>query len=248
LGTSAYGILIDAGIGCRSIKKILKHKGIEPEQIHALFITHDHADHVRSVGSLSEKFGIPVYATQAVHAGIDNSRFPGAPFPARRIIRKGEPIPIGDLIITAFEVPHDAADCVGYRIRSGDCTLVLATDVGHINNTVGEHLRSADHLILEANYDRDLLLNGPYPDTLKARIMNGSGHLCNTEAAEFLAANFHPRLRNIWLCHLSRHNNHPDLACQTVETAFNRQGIRVNEHVHIAALQQNVPSELYVLN
>ncbi|MDR1526617.1 MAG: MBL fold metallo-hydrolase [Dysgonamonadaceae bacterium] len=249
VGTPEYGILFDAGIACRSIKKILRDNGIELEQVMAVFITHDHADHIKSVGSLGEKCGIPVYATQAVHEGIDGSRFIDEPLAtSRRIIRKDEPVVIRDLIITAFEVPHDATDCVGYRLQYGEDTLVLATDVGHINHTVGKYIGVANHLILEANYDREMLMNGRYPKFLKERITNGSGHLCNTETAEFLATNFHSHLRNIWLCHLSRDNNHPELACKTVETAFGRQGIPTGKNVKIMALKRNTPSELYILN
>jgi len=248
LGTLEYGILFDAGIACRSIKKILKDNEIEMEQIMAVFITHDHVDHIKSVGGLGEKHGIPVYTTQTVHEGIDSSRFVDQPLvSSRRIIRKGEPVAIRDLSVTAFEVPHDSADCVGYLVKYGDEIIVLATDLGHINDTVGEHIRLANHLILEANYDREMLANGRYPEFLKERITNGSGHLCNTETADFLANNFCPHLRNIWLCHLSRENNHPELACKTVEIAFGRQGIRVGKDVTLRALKRNTPSELYEL-
>ncbi|MDR2682283.1 MAG: MBL fold metallo-hydrolase [Dysgonamonadaceae bacterium] len=247
VGTPECGILFDAGIACRSIKKILRDHRIEMEQVMAVFITHDHADHIKSAGCLGEKYGIPVYATQAVHEGINGSRYIDAPLTAsRRILRKGEPVTIRDFRITAFEVPHDATDCVGYRVQYGDDTLVLATDVGRIDDTVKQYIGSANHLILEANYDREMLMNGRYPAFLKERITNGNGHLCNTETAEFLATNCRSHLRNIWLCHLSRDNNHPELACKTVERAFGRQG--VPQHVKITALKRNTPSELYLLN
>jgi len=249
LGTPEYGILFDAGIACRSIKKILKDNDIELEQVMAVFVTHDHIDHIKSVGSLGERYGIPVYATQAIHEGIDGSRFVDQRLgSSRRIIQKGEPVVIGDLAVTAFEVPHDATDCVGYLVKYKEETLVLATDVGHINDTVGAHIRLANHLILEANYDREMLITGRYPHFLKERIMSGSGHLCNTETADFLANNFHSHLRNIWLCHLSRENNHPELASKTVEMAFGKQGINVGADVKIRVLKRNTPSELYELN
>ena len=249
LGTPEYGILFDAGIACRSVSKILKENGIGLEEVMAVFITHDHVDHIKSVGNLGERYGIPVYATQAVHEGIDVSRFIEQRLvSSRRTIQKGEPVAIRDLTITAFEVPHDATDCVGYVVKYGDNTIVLATDVGHIDDTVGAHIRQANHLILEANYDREMLLNGRYPGFLKERIMNGRGHLCNTETADFLANNFRSHLRNIWLCHLSRENNHPELAYRTVEMAFVKQGISVGEDVKLQTLKRNTPSELYELN
>jgi phosphoribosyl 1,2-cyclic phosphodiesterase len=247
LGTPQYGILFDAGIACRSIRKILRNYNIELEDVMALFITHDHSDHIKSASRLGGKFGIPVYATQAVHDQISRSRFTVVPLTTcRRIVRKDEPVVVRDLTVTAFEVPHDAADCVGYRVQYGNETLVLATDVGHINDTVGKHIALANHLILEANYDREMLMNGRYPEFLKQRITNGAGHLCNAETAEFLATHFHPRLRNVWLCHLSRDNNRPALARQTVESALGRQG--VGQAIKITALERTTPSELYVLN
>ncbi|MDR2805038.1 MAG: MBL fold metallo-hydrolase [Dysgonamonadaceae bacterium] len=249
LGTPEYGILFDAGIGCRAIRKILRNNGIELEQVIAVFITHDHTDHIKSAGSLGGKFGIPIYATSEVHTGVECSRFiNGLPTASRRIIRKGKPVVIRDFIITAFEVPHDARDCVGYRAQYGKDVWVLATDVGHIDDTVGKFICRANHLILEANYDREMLINGSYSLSLKERIMNGFGHLCNTEAAEFLAAHFNSRLRNIWLCHLSRDNNRPELACEAVERAFGQQGICIGKNLKIRALERNTPSELYQLN
>jgi phosphoribosyl 1,2-cyclic phosphodiesterase len=249
LGTPEYGILFDAGIAVRSIKKILKDNGIELEKVMAVFITHEHVDHIKSVVNLAEKIGIPVYTTQEIHEGINSSRLVDQRLTyTRRIIRKGEPVELFDLTITAFEVPHDARDCVGYSVKYKEDTLVLATDLGHINEAIGEQVRSANHLILEANYDREMLINGRYPKFLKERIMNGSGHLSNTETADFLANNFNSHLRNIWLCHLSRENNHPELACKTVEMAFSKKDINIGANVKIRALKRNTPSELYVLN
>jgi phosphoribosyl 1,2-cyclic phosphodiesterase len=248
LGTPEYGILFDAGIAVRSIKKILKENGIGLEQIMAVFITHDHADHIKSVGGLGEKCGIPVYATSAVHTGINNSHYVDVRLcNSRRTIEKNLPVWVREFQIIAFEVPHDATDCVGYMVRYKGQNWVLATDVGHIDKTVGEYIRAANHLIIEANYDWDMLHQGTYPAFLKKRITNGKGHLCNAETAGFLAGNFDLHLKNIWLCHLSKDNNHPELACKTVEMAFKEQGINMGVDVNVVALKRTIPSELYVL-
>ena len=125
LGTDDYGILLDAGINSRTIKKILKDNDIEIEQIMAVFVTHDHADHIKAVGSLGEKHGIPVYATEAVHEGINNSRYVEQKlYSSRRIIEKEQPVQVRDFRITAFEIPHDASDCVGYYIKLGEHNLM----------------------------------------------------------------------------------------------------------------------------
>jgi len=248
LGTENYGILFDAGISTRHLRKILKENGIGLEQIMAVFITHEHTDHIRSVGGLGEKYGIPIYATEKVHNGIDNSFFTEEKlYTSRRIIEKEIDIYIKDFKITAFDVPHDANDCVGYMVMYKQHKFVLMTDIGHINEKAGEYIRIANHLIVEANYDREMLLNGKYPDFLKERISNGTGHLCNSEIAEYLAANFDLHLKNIWLCHLSKENNHPELAYKTVEMAMQQYGIRIGKDVNLVALKRTTPSEMFIL-
>jgi len=249
VGTDNYGILLDAGISVRLLKKILKENGMGLEQIMAVFITHDHNDHIRSVGGLGEKYGIPVYATEKIHAGInsnlcENERL----YASRRIMEKEIAIPVKELKITAFDVPHDSIECVGYLVAYKQQKLVLATDVGHINEKVSEYVRIANHLVIEANYDREMLISGKYPSFLKDRISNGNGHLCNSETAEFLAANFDLHLKNIWLCHLSRDNNHPELAYKTVELAMRQYGIRIGKDVNLVALKRTTPSEMFILD
>ncbi len=246
LGTDDYGLLFDAGIGARSIKKILKENDITLDQIMAVFVTHDHADHIKAVGCLGEKYGIPVYTTELIHSGIDNSRYVEDKLhTSRRFIAKEQTIQIRDFSVTAFEIPHDATDCVGYHVLFGEHHFVLATDIGHINDTLARYARKANHLIIEANYDREMLHQGNYPLFLKERIVNGNGHLSNSETAEFLAANFDIHLKNIWLCHLSRDNNHPELAYKTVEMAMGQYGIRTGKDVNVIPLKRTTPSEMY---
>jgi phosphoribosyl 1,2-cyclic phosphodiesterase len=248
IGTDDYGILLDAGVSIRSLKKNLKENGIALEQIMAVFVTHEHFDHIRSVGGLGGKCGIPVYATEKTHAGIDSSVYVNKKLCiSRRIIEKEVSICIKEFKITAFDVPHDANECVGYLVSYKQHKLVLATDVGHINEKVSKYIRMANHLIVEANYDREMLHKGRYPAFLKKRISNGNGHLSNSETAEFLAANFDLHLKNIWLCHLSKENNHPELAYKTVETAMHQYGIRIGKDVNLTALKRTTPSEMFIL-
>ncbi|GHT77176.1 MBL fold hydrolase [Bacteroidia bacterium] len=248
LGDGNYGILLDAGLPLRKIKKILKNYEIGLEQILAVFITHDHGDHIKGIGALGEKQGIPVYATSSVHEGIENGFYVKQKlYASRRIIEKGQSVCVGEFRVTAFEVPHDASDCVGYHVQYAHHSCVLATDLGRINETAGHYIRQANHLIIEANYDEEMLRQGRYPDFLKERITNGTGHLCNTETAEFLASNFSPHLKNIWLCHLSHENNRQEVAYEAVEKMFNQQGIRIGTDVNLTALRRTTPSELFEL-
>ncbi|MCC8144504.1 MAG: MBL fold metallo-hydrolase [Tannerellaceae bacterium] len=246
LGTSEFGILIDAGIGIRTIKKVLKDRSIEFTKIIAVLITHDHADHIKTVGCLGEKFNIPIYTTADVHRGIDRSRYVEETlYNSRKIIEKETTFTIWDFLITAFEVPHDSSDNVGYHIVYQQHKFTFATDVGHITDTVKKYLCMANHLILEANYDEEMLKFGTYPAFLKERVASPTGHLSNREAAEFLANNYHTGLKNVWLCHLSRDNNHPTLAYKTVEMRLFQEGIREGKDVTVIALKRTTPSDIF---
>lgn len=249
LGTPEFGILIDAGIGIRTIKKVLKERSIDFSKITAVLITHDHADHIKTVGCLGEKHYIPVYTTEAVHAGITRSRYVEETLiSSRRVICKEEPFEIRDFRITAFEVPHDSSDNVGYYIEYHHHKFTFATDVGHITETVKKYLCMANHVIIEANYDEEMLRFGTYPAFLKERVASPTGHLSNREAAEFLARNYHLGLKNIWLCHLSRDNNHPELASKTVNERLYMEGIRVGKDVTLTALKRTTPPTCSILN
>lgn len=246
LGTPDYGVLIDAGIGIRTIKKVLKDYSIDFSKVIAVLVTHDHADHIKTVGYLGEKLNLPVYTTETVHRGIDKSRYVEEKlYHSRRVIEKEVPFQIRDFRITAFEVPHDSSDNVGYMIEYGSHTFTFATDIGHITDTVSRYMSRANHLIIEANYDEEMLKFGTYPPFLKERITSPTGHLSNHEAAEFLATHYTPEMKDIWLCHLSRDNNHPELAYKTVDIRLFEEGIRVGKDVNLTALKRTTPSELY---
>jgi phosphoribosyl 1,2-cyclic phosphodiesterase len=249
LGTFYFGILIDAGISVRRIKKILKEYEVGFEKIQAILVTHDHADHIKSVGCLGETLHIPVYTTESVHAGISKSRYvEEILIQSRRVIEKEVMFTIRDFRITAFEAPHDSSDNVGYSIEYGDQTFVVVTDVGHITDTVAKYACKANHLVLEANYDEEMLQAGSYPDFLKERVSSQSGHLSNHDAAEFLAVNYTPKLKDVWLCHLSRDNNHPELAYKTVDLRLFQEGIRVGKDLSLTILKRTTPSDMYELN
>jgi Metal-dependent hydrolases of the beta-lactamase superfamily I len=249
LGTDDYGILLDAGISIRSIKKILRDNRIELEQIMGVFVTHDHADHIKSVGCLGEKFNIPIYTTELIHRGIEASRYVENKLSSsKRVIEVEKITTVRDFRIIPFLVPHDSTECVGYCIEFRNQKFVLATDIGHINDNIVRYAKSANHLIIEANYDREMLSHGNYPAFLKERIMKGTGHLSNAETAAFLASIFDLHLKNIYLCHLSRDNNHPELACKTVEMAMRQYGIRPGKDVNLTALKRMHPSEMYIFD
>lgn len=247
LGTESYGILIDAGIGIRTIKKALRDIQIPIEMIRAVFITHDHADHIKSVGNLGEKLNIPVYTTARIHVGINKSYCVTEKLhTCVRYLEKHEPMMLEDFRIESFEVPHDGTDNVGYCIEIDGKVFCFLTDLGEITPTAAEYICKANYLILEANYDEEMLRMGSYPTYLKERIASRTGHLSNIAAAEFLAENITEHLRYIWLCHLSKDNNHPELAYKTVEWKLKDKGVVVGKDVQLFALKRSTPSDLYV--
>lgn len=244
LGNIHYGMLIDAGLGPRVIKKRLAEHGIDFSTIHALLITHDHYDHIKSAAYLAEKMNIPVYATAEVHRGISKCPLIRNSIigQAKQVIEKKKSFQIKDFRITAFDVPHDSSDNAGFFFEFGNHKMTLATDVGAITDELAYYIGKAHHLVIESNYDEDLLKNGSYPYQLKQRISNGTGHLSNRQIAEFLANNCTPHLRNIWLCHLSGDNNHPELAYKTMEDELRRKGIEVGVEVNLEVFRRNVLS------
>ena len=247
LGNSHAGILIDAGLCVRKMRKRLKDAGIELSNVVGVFITHDHVDHARNAAVLSEKYNIPVYTTELIHTGIEQSYLiRDKIYTSKRIIEKDVPFKLFDFTITAFDVPHDGFDNVGYHISHNDIQIVFVTDLGHIPDSAAEYLRLADYLILEANYDREMLETGPYHYLLKKRISGTNGHLCNDQAADFLAENHSSHLKHVFLCHLSRENNRPDLAYETVRARLARENIVVGQDLQLTVLRRTAPTGVYV--
>ncbi|MEG1563253.1 MAG: MBL fold metallo-hydrolase [Bacteroides sp.] len=246
LGTEKYGILIDAGIGIRTIKKALKDINVSLESIRAVFVTHDHADHIKAVGYLGEKFNIPVYTTARIHEGINRSYCITEKLNhSIRFLEKEQPMMIEDFRIESFEVPHDGTDNVGYCIEIDGKVFSFLTDLGQITPTAAHYICKANYLIIEANYDEEMLKMGPYPQYLKERISSTTGHMSNADTAEFLAEHITQQLKYIWLCHLSKDNNHPELAFKTVEWKLKSKGVIVGKDVQLLALKRSTPSELY---
>lgn len=202
-------LLVDAGISAARITKGLRARGIEPQSIDAVLVTHEHIDHVRGLKTLAKQYHLPILATRGTLAGIDG----GAAFEddMRSI---SDAFMIGNVTVQPFATSHDAAEPCGFRIEGSHCCTV-ATDLGVVTDTVQDAMEGADVLILEANHDADLLRQGSYPWSLKRRILSNRGHLANGDAAWALTRmKKHPR--KVYLAHLSEENNRPALARDTV--------------------------------
>ena len=249
LYTETDSILIDVGVGIRALKKHFHNYGLRFEDVHHIFITHDHADHVKSVGSLSTDYHLPVYATRKIHVGIERNycvRKKIAPNHVH-VIEKGVPLNVGEFKVTPFGVPHDSTDNVGYFVECEGVTFCLITDVGHITEEMHDFIGRSNYLVIEANHSEEMLLQGHYPQYLKDRILGPNGHLSNVACGEALAGYASPGLRHVWLCHLSEENNHPELARKTVEQILRSKGIVVGKDFELEVLRRKTPSEIYKL-
>ncbi len=247
IGNAKSGILIDAGIGVRTIRKNLRTIGLDFNKIWGVFVTHDHADHIRAVGSLGEIHHIPIYSTQKVHEGINRNycvtqKLNGS----RRYIEKSGTLELGDFKISSFPVSHDSSDSVGYSIEYQGKVFTVATDLGYVGEEAAKHLRRANYMVFEANYDEDMLEKGSYPWYLKDRIRANTGHLSNRQTGEFLAENYQEHLKAVFLCHLSKDNNRPDIAYMTVKEHLQQKNVEVGKDIDLVVLERYHPTKLYI--
>lgn len=231
LGTSLGGVIIDAGIRADDIESKIKANGIDMKKVHGVLLTHDHSDHVRYAYTLvRNNRHMKVYCTNRVlNAILRRHDISKRIKDYHMAIFKEIPFKVGDLEITAFEVPHDGNDNMGFSISYQGRNFVLATDMGEVMTRARHYMSQADYLVIEANYDLSMLLHGRYPEFLKARIQTSVGHMDNTATAGFLKEIYNPRLKHIFLCHLSKDNNTPDKALEKVRAALEEAGAKVGE-------------------
>ena len=249
IATETDAIIIDCGVGIRRFKRNMSEYGMKIGKVKGIFITHDHSDHIKAAGKVSREYKIPVYATQTVHDGMYRNWMMTDKVAEefRRSINICETFSIGSFNVTAFPIPHDASENVGYHIEVGDVRFTIMTDVGDVTEYVSQYISRSTHLILEANYDEDMLRQGRYPQKLKVRISCGTGHLSNVKTANALAQNFHENLKHVWLCHLSEENNHPELARKTVESILRGYGIIAGVDFNLDVLRRKIPTGPFYL-
>lgn len=214
IGTDYTNILIDAGGSGKQIVSALENIGVAPGNIDALIITHEHIDHSKGAGIISRKFDIPIYATDGTWYGMAIGEIP---FSNKNIIFPGEHFVINDLVLTPFEIPHDAEEPVGIHIKESCFSAAVATDIGEATQEIKEFISDVDILLLEANYDMEMLINGRYTYPLKQRILSPKGHLSNEDAGKLLSEVISPSLKKLYLGHLSEENNSPNKAYEEVE-------------------------------
>lgn len=215
-GTTA--ILVDAGFSAIEIKRRLKSRGLNPKEINAILVTHEHSDHIQAVGVLSRQLMLPVY----VNHKIRNIAPLAETVHEMRTFQSDSCFQIGNLVVHPFAVSHDAVEPVGFRIGQNGKRIGLATDLGSVAPAVMQNLKDCHLLIIEANHDPGMLANGPYPWPLKQRIQSPRGHLSNQQSKALLSQLQHRRLQHVIMAHLSEINNAPQKVLDEVSGAFTR--------------------------
>lgn len=231
LGTQRGGIIIDAGVKADVIESTLQANGIDMKKVAGILLTHDHSDHVRYVYTLLRAHRhLRLFCTNRVLNGLLRRHSI-----SKRIkdyhqpIFKEIPFTLADLDITAFDVPHDGSDNMGFSIEFDGRRFVLATDLGEVTERARHYISRANYLVIEANYDLDMLRRGRYPEYLKARIQTSAGHLDNTQTAAILRETAGPELEYVFLCHLSQDNNMPSKALAAARDALLGAGLKVGD-------------------
>lgn len=205
-------VLIDCGISSKKLSEALSSINVDIFDIDAILITHEHSDHVKGLSVSSNKYRIPIYANSRT---FDNLKQP-IQEENKNLFKSNESFEIGDLKIHPFSIPHDAADPCGFSIIHNDKKISIATDIGHMNNSIFDNLVESSFVFLESNYEPDMLKCSKYPYVLKKRILGPYGHLSNEDAGNAISTLIEHGIDNIMLGHLSQHNNFPELAYKTV--------------------------------
>ena len=227
IGSSHGGILIDIGVSAKRTEEALSGIGVDPSSIHAIFVTHEHSDHIKGIKVFAARHKIPVYASAGTLAGMEklgavDSRVITDIVPSSGIDAAG-------MFIRPFHTPHDSNESTGFGIITPDSKRIsVATDIGTVTDTVMEAIYGSDLILLESNHDTGMLQNGPYPFFLKERILSNHGHLSNEKCAETAVKLLESGTTRFVLGHLSKENNIPSLAFETTKSAMTMAGAKEN--------------------
>ncbi len=246
IGNDNTHILIDAGQSCKQITEALRHLDVNPYDLDCILISHEHSDHIKSAGLLSRKFDIPIYSNEDTWIAMEK-HMEGITAENIRIFNELKVFLIKDIAIKPYSIPHDAASPVGFCFFCGKRKVSIATDLGHTNNEIINTIMNSDMVILESNHDPELLHSGPYPYFLKKRIMGKKGHLSNIDAGHALVDLVKGGVTHVLLAHLSKENNLPQLAYNTVKDILIKGGIKPDRDVMLDIAHRNIVGNIYYL-
>jgi len=246
VSSSGTRLLVDAGLSCRELLRRMLLCGVDPHAIDAILVTHEHTDHIGGLHVLAKRLKVPVYITGATYHAYQKFARDSA---GNRITLtrletfcSGSAFQIGDIMVTPFTIPHDAVDPVGYTFRSDGIKVGICTDLGYMPASVRHHLRGCHVLMIESNHDLELLRGGPYPWSVKQRVMSRVGHLSNDALADFLTSDYDGVAEFLILAHLSEQNNHPEIARMTAERALSEQRSLLRNRLLLAAQHEPLPA------
>jgi phosphoribosyl 1,2-cyclic phosphodiesterase len=232
-------LLIDAGLRAKEIVLRLFQIGIDPATLSGIFISHEHNDHMEGAAPLSRKYKVPVFISPRA---LDHSSF-ALHHVENHAVSADIPLQLGAIIVTPFSTPHDSVDPLGFALRAGNSRVCIVTDVGFVSENIRDRISKCDVLVIESNHDLEMLRTGPYPWSLKQRVMSNFGHLSNEALGYFLCEYFDGTERKVILTHLSRQNNHPQIAYVSAMRALEKKSRNTELHI---SLQEEVSEILEI--
>jgi phosphoribosyl 1,2-cyclic phosphodiesterase len=242
ISSSRTRILVDAGLSGRETFRRMQMVGESPHSLSAIVISHEHSDHVTGLCTLAKKLRIPVYMTGAAHQSFERSVHEegqeGPRLERCEHFQPGHGFQIGDISIMPFTIPHDAADPVAFTLRLEGIKVGIVTDLGYMSSNVAQQIRGCDLLMIESNHDLEMLRIGPYPWSVKQRVMSRLGHLSNDALADFFRSEYDGGAAFVVLAHLSEHNNHPEIARNAAEQALSGRRSLLHNRLTLASQEQ----------
>lgn len=247
IGNKTTKILLDAGLSGKYIREALCGIGVNGEDLDGIVITHEHSDHVKGVGVMMRKYDLPIYLTEGTWESIKNS-IGKINEDKVNIIEKGKEFCIKDILVKPISISHDAIDPVAYKFVNGEGSIGVLTDLGIYTDEIVDEVKTCDLVMLEANHDIEMLKMGSYPYYLKRRILSSVGHLSNETSGEMASKLVKNGItRNIILGHLSKENNFPELAYETVKNVMESEEIYVGKDIMLNMTYRDKISGLYII-
>jgi len=223
IGNETHAVLVDAGISCKQIIHRMKDRNLNPLKVKAVFITHEHSDHLSGARVFGNRLNVPIYITPKTYYGAYKNQRPDYP----KFFNPGEIINVGDFEVHSFLKNHDASEPCSFRVQHGGKNIGVFTDIGEACENVTQHLKMCDGLFLETNYDETMLWNGSYPWFLKQRVASTVGHLSNRQASDLLHSHAGEHLKCVFLSHLSKENNTHEIAYESMHPLTTRFEVKL---------------------
>ena len=230
--TENMKVLVDAGLSGKKIQELLASIDVDPKELDCIFVTHEHGDHVKGAGILSRRFNIPIYANDKTWTGMEEN-IGKMKVENIKIFDTNSDFELGDLGVLPFDISHDAAEPVGYSFYNKSKKISIVTDTGCIDSDIKNYIKNSNLLMIESNHDKDMLKMGSYPWYLKQRVSGEFGHLSNEDAGNVISQVISGNNENILLAHLSKENNFPELAHQTVANILNEKGLDLSRDINL---------------